>query len=40
MEGYQWGGVGRMGKKVRQIRSINGRYEKDRGRIRIVSEME
>ena len=37
MEGYQQGGgVGRMGEKVRGIRSIIGRYKIDRGRLRIV----
>ena len=41
MEGYEWGGgVGRMGEKVQGIRSINGRYKIDRGRLRIVWEME
>ena len=41
MEGYQWGGGGRrMGGKVQGIRNINGRYETDRGRLRIVWEME
>ena len=41
MEGYQWGGGGvRMGEKVQGIRSINGRYKIDRGRLRIVWEME
>ena len=41
MEGYQWGGGGgRMGEKVQGIRSINGRYKVDRGRLRIVREME
>ena len=39
MEGYQQG-VGRMGEKVQGIRSINGRYKIDRGRLRIVWEME
>ena len=28
--------VGRMGEKVQGIRSINGRYKRDRGRLRIV----
>ena len=33
MEGYLWGGGrGRMGEKVQGIRSINGRYNTDRGR--------
>ena len=37
MEGYQWGrGEGKMGEKVQGIRSINGRYKIDRGRLRIV----
>ena len=32
MEGYQWGGQeGRMGEKIQEIRSINGRYKIDRG---------
>ena len=35
MESYQWGEV-RMGEKVQGIRSINGRYKIDRGRLRIV----
>ena len=35
MEGYQQG-VGRMGEKVQEISSINGRYKIDRGRLRIV----
>ena len=35
MEGYQWGGR-RMGEKVQGIRSITGRYNIDRGRLRIV----
>ena len=29
-------GRGKMGEKVQGIRSINGRYEIDRGRLRIV----
>ena len=29
----------RMGEKVQGIRSINGRYKTDRGRLRIVWEM-
>ena len=34
MEGYQQGGGGRrMGEKVQGIRSINGRYQIDRGSI-------
>ena len=37
MEGYQWRrGRGRMGEKVQGIRSVNGRYKRDRGRLRIV----
>ena len=41
MEGYQQGGRdGRMGDRVQGIRSINGRYKIDRGRLRIVQEME
>ena len=41
MEGYQWeGGRGRMLEKVEGIRSVNGRYKIDRGRLRIVWEME
>ena len=41
MEGYQWGQGGRrMGEKVQGIRSINGRYKIDRGRLRTVWEME
>ena len=37
MEGYQWRGRGRRtGEKVQGIRSINGRYKIDRGRLRIV----
>ena len=41
MEGYQWGRVGtRMGAKVQGIRSIKGRYKIDRGRLRIVWEIE
>ena len=40
MEGDQWGREhGRMGEKVQGIRSINGRYKIDRGRLRIVWEM-
>ena len=35
MEGYQWG-WGTMGKKVKGIRSIKGRYKIDRGRLRTV----
>ena len=41
MEGYQWGGGGtRMVEKAQGIRSITGRYKIDRGRLRIVWEME
>ena len=41
MEGYEWGGrLGRMGEKVPGIRSITGRYKIDRGKLRIVYEME
>ena len=41
MEGYlRGGGRGRMGEKVHGIRSINSRYKMDRGRLRIVWEME
>ena len=40
MEGYQWGRGERMGEKVQGIRSINDRYKMDRGRLRIVWEME
>ena len=41
MEGYQWeGGVGRIGEKIQEIRSINGRYKVDRGRLRILQEMD
>ena len=41
MEGYQQGGSrGRMGDMEKRIRSINGRYKIDRGRLRIVWEME
>ena len=41
MEGYQWGGQeGRMGEKIQEIRSINGRYKIDSGRLRIVWEIE
>ena len=37
MESYQWeGGGGKMEEKVQGIRSINGRYKIDRGRLRIV----
>ena len=41
MEGYQWGGGGqRMAEKVLGIRNIIGRWNIDRGRLRIVQEME
>ena len=41
MEGYHQGGeAGRMGEKVQGIRSINGRYKIERGRLRIIWEME
>ena len=41
MKWYQWEwGRGRMGEKVQGIRSINGRYKTDRGRLRIVWEMD
>ena len=33
-------GRGKIGEKVQGIRSINGRYKMDRGRLRIVWEME
>ena len=37
MEGYQWGEErARMEEKLHGIRSINGRYKIDRGRVRIV----
>ena len=37
MEGYQQGGEsGRMGEKVQGIRSINGTYKVDKGKLRIV----
>ena len=37
MEGYQQGGgEGRMGEKEQGIRSINGKYKIDRGRLSIV----
>ena len=40
-EGYQWGGQGgRMGEKAQGKKSINRRYKIDRGRLRIVWEME
>ena len=37
MEDYQWGGWS--GERLQGIRSINGRWKIDRGRLRIVSEM-
>ena len=41
MECYQLGGGRvRLGGKVQGIRSINGRYRIDRGRLRIVWEIE
>ena len=41
MESYQWGGGGgEWGEKIQGIRSIIGRYKMDRGRLRIVQEME
>ena len=42
MEGCQWGGGGggRIREKVQAIRSINGKDKIERGRIRIVWEME
>ena len=41
MEGYQRGRRGgRMGENVQGIRSISGRYKIDRGRLRVVWEME
>ena len=37
MEGYQQGGGrGKTGEKVQGIRSINGRYKTDRGRLRTI----
>ena len=39
MDGYQWGGV-MIQEKVQGIRSTNGRYKIDRGRLRIIWEME
>ena len=39
--GYLWGGEGgRIGEKVQGIRSIIGKHQIDRGRLRIVWEME
>ena len=41
MECYQRGGdEGEWGEKIQGIRSINGRYKLDRGRLGIVWEME
>ena len=41
MEDYQWGGRGgEWGEMVQGIKSINGRHKIDRGRLRIVQEME
>ena len=41
MEGYQWGeGRGEWGEKVQGIRRIIGRHKINRGRLRIVWEME
>ena len=41
MEGYQLGsGKGREREMVQRISSINGRYKIERGRLRIVWEME
>ena len=41
MEGYQQGGGGgRMGREGMGIRSINDRCKIDRGKLRIVCEME
>ena len=40
MEGYQQGGGVGNGEKIQEIRSTNGRYKIDRGRLRIVWEME
>ena len=39
MEDYKWGEE-RMREMAQGIRSINGRYKIDRGRLRIVWEME
>ena len=37
LEGYQWvRGEARVGEKVQGIRSINGRYKTDIGKLRIV----
>ena len=41
MEDYQWGGgEGEQGEKLQGIRSIIGSHKIDRGRLRIVQEME
>ena len=41
MKAYQWGGGReRMGGKAQGIRSINGRYNIDREKLRIIWEME
>ena len=41
IEGYQQGGGGRrMGKKVQGIISISGWYKIDRGKLKIVQEMQ
>ena len=40
MEGYQRLVGRRTGEKVQRIRSINGRYKIDRGRVRIVEAKE
>ena len=41
MEGYhRGGGVRRMKEKVPRIRSINGRFKIERGKLRIVEEVE
>ena len=41
MEGYQQGsGRRRMGEMIQGIRSVNARYKIDKGRLRIVWEME
>ena len=39
-KGIRGGRGGRMGGKVQGIRSINGRHKIDRGKLRIVWEME
>ena len=39
MEDYQWGGK-EWGEKVQGIRSLIGKHKTDRGRLRIVWEME